>query len=197
MLSACMRSILLMAVLFMFGGCTKIVKSGDMDNLKTGSPLKSVGQKVFSLRTFKDVRSVSDSSLLGNAGANYAMDQPVAIVAEAAVKKEFERNGHYFVTDLNQKRPDFFIDGSVYKFGIYMSRTPFTTTVTGNVAVKLTIESSSPDKRILIKTYEGKYEESRSFGFYTGTITDIINQALLGVVKDMSTDQGLIVFLEK
>jgi len=180
----------------MFVGCTHTIKSADISTLQTGSPLKGVGSKTFSFKDFKDIRG-TDAFLITAIGSHkYTLDQPVATVVAMSIRKELERNGHKYIAYSTQSNPDFIIEGTVYKYSLTMQSGLVSNTIIGNAAVKLTISRASADREVLAKSYQGEYRKD-TFGGPHGVLKAVSNQALLEMVKEMSTDPELIAFLEK
>jgi uncharacterized lipoprotein YajG len=183
----------------MLAGCTHAIKSDEISSLRTGSPLKSVRPRTFAFKEFVDVRGNDAFVVAKGGGHKWKLDQPVATVVATAIRKELERNGHTCVMDSPQSKSDFIIEGSVYKFWISTGGGGFashTVIVRANVAVKLTVGPVSPEKGALTKSYEGEYQLA-AFYISLETRKDILNQALLAMVKQMSTDPELIALVGK
>jgi len=190
----------IIAIFLMLAGCAKtiVIKSADIPQLQTGSPLKSVKPKIFSFKGFKDIRG-TDSYVMVRSG-NYfpiALDRPAAAVTSMAIRKELERNGHKCVSNYTGSKSDLIIEGVVYSFGI-IEDVIGPKSVTGNVVVKLTITPSFDSKRVFAKWYEGSYM-LHSKGFMSNIprkeYENILIKALLGMLRDMSTDPELVEFI--
>lgn len=164
----------------MFVGCTHIIlKSSEIPILQTGSPLRGVSPKIFAFKDFRDVRGRDPYFM----HPGHKLEQPAATVVAIAIRKELERNGHTCIVYSAQSKSDFIIEGSVYKFGVWEGAT---------VAVKLTVTPVPPKEGFLTNTYEG------GAPWRIGVSeTKHLKQALLAMVKEMSTDPELIAFLEK
>jgi len=164
------------AVTAALAGCFNM-KASEISTLKTGSPLKGVRPKTFAFKEFKDTRGIDPYHVWGG----YKLDQPAASVVAMVIRKELERNGHRCVAYSAQANRDFIIEGSVSAYSVLV------------VGVKMTVNSVSPEKGMITKTYEGEVR-----GSYNGyTWNTKFNHALLAMVKEMSTDPDLIAFLEK
>ena len=162
------------------------MKSSEISVLHSGSPLKGLSPKIFAFKDFRDDRGKdADPYLVAVNGIHkYRLGEPKTTFAVAAIRKELERNGHTCIMYSPQSKSDFIIEGSLYKFGVYSDpRYPLT------VAVKLTVIPAPPKEELLTKTYEGESDAP--------IFKECLNQALLAMVKEMSTDTDLIAFLEK
>jgi hypothetical protein len=195
----------------MLVGCstrTHMVKSDELLPEPTGSPLKSVSPKTFSFKEFKDIRKVVDPMLLMKAVLNeWRMEQATQAMIATAIKREFEMNGHICIADTPQSKPDFIVEGTVYKYQVVGGAVHlFSQDFLADVAVKLTVSSASDMNRVLTKNYEGKYTGSgASVG--AGTLRscqmgglrfcDLLKAALFEMVKEISTDPDLVAFIEK
>ena len=190
------RFVVVMAIPIMLTGCAYIIKSSEIPLLQTGSPLKGISPKTFAFKEFRDIRW-TDASLVGQLWASkIRLDQPAATVVATAIKKELERNGHTCLVDSPEVKANFVIEGIVFKYWFAIDKGFFSVKGTGNVAVKLTISAVSPNRGVLAKNYEGEYQLSRGGGLPIH-IEEILNPALLAMIKEISTDPELIAFIEK
>jgi hypothetical protein len=185
------RFVGVITVSLLLEGCMLCIKSEDIPTLATGSPLKSVRPKTFVFKEFKDVRG-TDVYLVGIV----KLDSPASTIVSMSIRKELERNGHKCIVDSPQSKPDFIIEGTVYKYWLTHSIRFASDRYTGNVAVKLTVSRSSIDTDVLAKTYEGEYRRDLVIGG-PSRVKGVLNQALLAMLKEISTDPELIAFLEK
>ena len=174
-----------------------------------GSPLRSVSPKTFVFKEFKDVRGAADPMLLMKAPFNeWKMAQTTAVVIATAIKREFEVNGHTCLEDTPQPKPDFVVDGTIYKYGVTVGAGggAFKQKFRAEVAMNLTVRSVSDAKRILIKEYKGEYAGfTGSIG--SGTLQscqmgglqfcELLKAALFEMIEEISTDPELIAFIEK
>jgi uncharacterized lipoprotein YajG len=193
-----LRFLLLIVFPVMFAGCSipHTIKTSEIQQLQTGSPLKSVNPKTFAFKEFKDIRG-SDAYLFTKIPFHeWKLDQPAATVVAMAIKNELERNGHRCVADKFQLGADFIIEGTVYKYRSVSTAGVFTSKLVVEIAVKLTINHTSPGKNVFVKNYDGEsqYESAVPGG---PTLIDLLSQAQSEMVKSMSTDLELISFLEK
>jgi uncharacterized lipoprotein YajG len=201
------RLIGLMSTFLMLAGCatTYTIKSSDIPQLQTGSPLKSVSPRTFAIKGIRDVRGANDSyMMLQNLGSGFVqitLDQPAATVVAMSIRKELERNGHKCILNSPEAKPDFLVKGTVYKFGLKEDMSYFSQSVSAQVAVKLTISSASDEKKIFTKNYEGEYHIDGSLADVqkeTGKDYEkILDRALLDMLREISTDHDLIEFIGK
>jgi uncharacterized lipoprotein YajG len=183
----------MVAILFITG-CTYIVKTSDFSTLQTGSPLRGVPSKTFAFKEFKDIRNAADPSLIMTWHANKnVLDQPPAALVAIWVKKELERNGHKCVTFSPDVKADFIIEGSIYKFTARIDEGMFSVTQSANTGVKIMISRIPTEKGVFVKSYGGEY----IMGMGTDGWKICLNQALVSMIKEMSTDTELIEFIKK
>ncbi len=190
------RVIAVMVLTVIIAGCTITINTKNIQQLQTGSPLKSINAKIFAFKEFKDIR-MKEPLLVGEKKhREINLDMPAATVVATAIKRELERNGHICVIDKPESKANFVVEGAVYKYWVRGESSFFTAKVIGNVAVKLTVSALSDAKKVLTKNYEGEYYLSSGFAISWDSMIAISNQALLGMVKEISTDSELISFLE-
>jgi len=191
----------LIAISLILQGCMMMshtIASADLlPQVQAGSPLKSVSPKTFAFKEFGDTRNISDPLLLMEAPFHkYKLDQPPAILVAEAIKKELERNGHICIDYSPQSKADFIIEGTVYKYWSFYTSIAWTYNSTANVAVKLTVSPFSGDKRVFIKNYEGEYVLNKAT-YSPKEVKEVLSQALMEMLKEISTDSELIEFIEK
>jgi hypothetical protein len=172
------------------------MKSSEISILQTGSPLKGLSPKIFAFKDFRDDRGINpDPYLMAVRGIQkYKLDQPKTTFVVVAIRKELERNGHTCIMQSVQSKSDFIIVGSVYKFGVVYQHWRGEV---ATVAVKLTVTPVPPKEELLTKTYEGEGIARIRSAFASRYMKESLNQALLAMVKEISTDPELIAFLEK
>jgi len=176
----------------MFTGCTHTMKKDEVSTLQVGSPLKGISPKTFAFKEFKDARG-RDPYLMYS---QHKLEQPATAFVATAIMKELERNGHTCIPYSPQPKADFIVEGSVFKCWILRSQGMSTTTLTANVGAKITVSPASAENRVMTKTYEGEYRSGGVAGV-DWKWKDILNQALLNMLKEFSTDSDLVMFLEK
>ena len=187
-----LRFVVVVTVSFMVAGCSVpyTMKTSEIAMLQTGTPLKSVPPKIFAFKEFIDTRGGNPYLYYYWMFHKYKLDKPAATFAALATRKELERNGHTCIAYSPESKSDFIIEGSVTKFSFMEIRGRG---VMAYVSVKLTVSPASPGKGFLSKIYEG---ESTRFRFNHDE-KDRMNEAMLAMVKEMSTDPELIALLEK
>jgi hypothetical protein len=187
------------AVFFVLMGCTHIhtMKKDDISVLQTGSPLKGVAPKTFAFKEFRDARGKGMDPYLVLQLDSYnlwKLEQPATAFVAMAIRRELERNGHTCITYSEQSKSDFIVEGSVYKYWILYDPGLVLVKFHANIGAKITVSPASAENRVLTKTYEGDATTRRLPGERWKTI---LNQALLMMLKEFSTDPDLVAFLEK
>ncbi len=190
------RVVAVMAVSVIIAGCAITIKTDDIQQLQSGSPLKSINPKIFAFKEFKDIRGLKPSYVGTIRFSKINLDVPTATVVATAIKRELERNGHVCVVDKPGSKANFVIEGVVYKYWIREDSSFFTVKIIGDVAIKLTVSAVANDKNVLIRNYAGEYYLSSGFGVPRNSWEAISNQALLEMVKEISTDPEFIGFIE-
>ena len=127
------RSAILVVLSLLLVGCSKNIKSNEMNQLQVGSPLSELSPKTFAIKEFVDVRGI-DPQLIG---PRIHVDQPVSKIITTAISKEFERNGHRVLLYSSESKADYIIDGTIYKFFIKGGLSGMGVEYIGNVAVKI------------------------------------------------------------
>lgn len=188
----------IVALFILLSGCAGTIKSDNFHQLQTGSPLSEVSKKIFVIKEFSDARG-TDRHYVGRGVGLYSlsMDQPVAKVITMAISKELERNGHKTLLYPVQENADFIIVGTIYKFSLSMKRIFNAGEYIGDVGVRISTISASDSSKILVRKYEGEYRLIRTIVPSPETCMEILEQALLKMIRDMSVDQELLVFLQQ
>jgi hypothetical protein len=197
--------ILVLATLSMstvvLSGCTHIITTTDIPALQSGSPLRSIESKTFLINEFTDIRKISGDPRIikKDAGHTFRYDQPPATAVASAVRKELERNGHKTVETSAPTRSDYVIDGAVFKFSTITVGRMFSVTSISTIAVKLTLSRVPNSKGVFVKAYQGIYDSKGAPNIANplSLETMVLHQALTNMIKDISTDQELIEFLQK
>ena len=192
-------------LLIFLSGCTSAaIKRSEVPSLGVGSPLISVGPRTFVVRNFTNVTNVKPGvftdmdSLVGQV----TLDDPVEVIVADAIRKELERNGLIGVADGSTPGGDFIIAGTVYKYE-FLRNVPMVigkyskNEDRGTVAVKLTVSRASDPNTVFIKNYEGEYPYTEGMIEGFQIVVDIMNKALLEMVKKVSMDEELVAFLKK
>lgn len=180
-------------------GCTHTLKTSKIPTLQAGSPLKGISPKIFAFKEFRDLRPTDDPFLVSVEpyGHKMKLDQPAATVVATAVRKELERNGHTSVLDSPNLKSDFLVEGTVNTYFYIMGQRVYYAKVAAKVKMELRVSRVSLKERVLKKSYQGEYSASNALGITWGMKKDVLNQALLEMVKEMSTDPELIAFLKE
>ncbi len=176
-------------------GCTNTLQSSTIPPLEIGSPLRGVPPRTFVIREFKDTRGVDPRLLVQEGGKSLVMDKPVAAVVAESIQRELERNGHKCVSDGAQPSADYEIEGTVYKYSLSPEVGIFKAKDTASVGVKVVVTGLGSHKGALMKNYEGSYQLSSGVGGLP--VREILNQALLNMLKEMSTDQQFVEAIQK
>ena len=144
----------------------------------------------------------TDEVMLNWGPHHYKLNKSAATFVADAIRQEIERNGHKCVSTSALSNSDFIIDGIVYKYWLHWDGA-FTTNTIANVKIQLTVSTSSDiDKRNYSKNYEGEYRFEGDYSYnggydYSGNLfADILEQALMRMVGEISTDSELIAFIE-
>jgi hypothetical protein len=174
-------------------GCMHVLNITETSALQMGSPLRSVESKTFALKDFKNVND--PVLIMERGGHKYIFDQPPATIVTIWLKKELERNGHICVMDSPMIKADFVLEGNVYKFS-YTAGGSFTNTSI-DIGVKMSISRVATNKASFVKNYEGTFSGSSSKILWKDSAKDAFDQALLYMIKEISTDLELIEFIKK
>jgi hypothetical protein len=178
-------------------GCTHVGNITETPVLQMGSPLRGLAPKTFAFKEFKDIRRVDDPSIMIKVGVHtYLLDQLPAIFIADRIKKEFERNGHKCVDASSQVKADFIVDGVIFKFSVNNYQRFFEMNQVANTGVKLTINRVSIDSGVFSKSYEGEFNNTSQIATQDKFLL-ALGQAVLSMLKNMSTDLELIEFIKK
>ena len=190
----------LLIVTLVLSGCipAAVINTMDMPGLQSGSPLKSIESRTFVINEFEDIRIKinDDKRLMRPEARTWRLDQDPATLVSKAVRNELERNGHKTVDYSPDAKSDYVIDGTVFKFSSIVNAGTWSGTVTSTIGLKLTVSRVPNSRGVFVKTYQGVYA-SKEGSTPTKPMTISIREALLMMVKDISTDQELIEFLQQ
>jgi hypothetical protein len=167
----------------------------DLPQSQTGSLLKGVHNSTFALNELSDTRG-TDSTCIGLFfDSKILLNRPVASVVSDMIKKEFKRNGHSFIETTSSSSPDYIVEGSVSKYWfIFLNDYYANHRWIGTVGVELKIVSRKDNKRVYRKYYRGEFMK-RGDGKIENLVVGIMDQALLSMVRDISSDQELADFI--
>ena len=186
------RCAFLIVLSLLLVGCSKYIRSDALHQLQVGSPLSELSPLTFAIKEFVDVRGI-DPQLIG---PRIHVDQPVSKIITTAISKEFERNGHKVLLYSSESKAGYIIEGTIYKFFINGGLSGMGVEYIGNVAVKISISSASHSK-VFVKKYEGEHSQIMKLHPSTATLTEILDQTQIRMIRDMSVDQELLTFLKK
>lgn len=184
----------MISVLLMIQGCAYTIKTGDIPQLKTGSPLHAIKPLLFEIEEFADERQVMDKykddeirmkkNYVGFWTRAILIDRNVTGIITEAISSELKRNGHSVSNSSDgNKNVDIVIKGAVTKFYFFAVNK-----VEGCVEAKIAVISNKDSAKTFIKTYRGNVPTNwRVPGGYGG-INKLLNQALLDMVEDFTTD---------
>jgi hypothetical protein len=183
----------------LLGGCAATIKSSRVPLLQSGSPLKSISPKVFAIKEFDNASGVKPGVIWSiGMGHKVVLDDPVEVIVSDAIRNELERNGQKCIGGDLHSNTDFLVEGTVYKYSHAQDvrNMGFSIEVKGTVAVKLTVSRVSQHEEFFTKNYEGTSTKSSAVLTENDRV-ETLNEALMDMVKKISTDEELISFLEK
>jgi hypothetical protein len=165
-----------------------------MPSLDMGTPLKGVPSRVFLVHKFSDDRGVSPLVISGT----LKLDQPVAEAFSEAVRHELERNGHKCVLSATEAKPDFVLDGSLVQVGVNFSRpSGLTANLNVDIALKLIFNKPGASGSDYAKRYAGSGQASTVGPLSNGFCFGVVDQAILNVLREFSTDPALADYLKR
>ncbi len=195
--NALLKLTLALCCLDLSGCSTTVIKTAEQPPLQTGSALRSLKPLKLCLKDFQDLRGTEPDVIFDVAGKKYQLDKPVATWVRDSIRREFERNGHTCVGPEREKEANVVIDGSVYQysldvafFGIATSR------FTGNVGAKISATAPNAPAVPFAKKYDGSFYAS-SRRMTIDTVIKIQNEALLAMIKELTSDQEFLDFLKR
>lgn len=178
-------SVLLIIVVFQ--GCAHNIKMKQIPELKTGSPLSEIKPLTFEIKDFGDERAVKD--IIGMQGGHkIKIDKKVTEIIAETISNELSRNGHKVLKFNDADMADVTIEGDVSRYWIDDRDYFFTFKIIGTVEVKMAVTATRSSYKPLLKTYKGTYYFDTSLILPTSLFRDIINQALLKMVEEFTTD---------
>lgn len=186
------------------GGCTvnifetsHTLKTSEMSPALFPSPLRDLAPKTFAFKEFKDIRATDDPTRMLKVGVHsFDLEDPPAMLVAQWIQNELERNGHRCLPDSPTVKADFLVEGTVFKFWVRQHAGWVRLAEMAEVATKLTISRVPADAGSLTKSYQGQHVLTG--GAFTTTFDlwkPAINQALMAMVREMSTDPELRAFL--
>jgi uncharacterized lipoprotein YajG len=118
-------------------------------------------------------------------------------MAATSITREFQRNGHRFTENPAESQSDFVVDGEVNKYDMRLDTSSSSMTVTGKVAVTLTVRAQASGKGVFKKTYEGERHMSDPIAIHSAAWKVILDQAQLAMLQNMSMDRELTEFISQ
>jgi hypothetical protein len=185
-------------ILVTLSGCVSHNLIAEIPSMHSGSPLKGISPRIFAVRDFSDARGVDPFEFMQNMGAHvYRLNQPVSKIVTEAICKELVRNGHKCGPAATESGSDFTIEGSVVQYWYDIGVVHYGRQPSALVVVAMVLRpSAGKEKQAYTKTYIGRYVYDGGGGVYEDTdIAEIMNQALLRMVSEFSTDSELIDFM--
>ena len=143
---------------------------------------------------FEDGRGLAPDFVGFLVNHKYNLDKPVSQVVRDSIQSEFQRNGHICLGTEQQNQADIVIEGSVYQymFAFDAGRRE----IAGHVGVKISVKAVSRPSDLFSKKYDGNY--ILRGGFMSGhTAQQVLNEALLNMLKEFTTDQEFLGFLKR
>ena len=186
--------IIFISILAMLQGCiTRTIKIDPIPELKIGSPLAGIESLTFKINEFKDVRS--NKKLVGacRVGPKIELEeQKVPEIITQTIANEMKRNGHKVLQTGEADKADVIIDGTVRGYWVQSNNYTFSITITGMVETEIYVTANKNMDNPLIKTYRGDYYYETSGIISPSVWRDVINQALLEMVKEFTTDEEFL-----
>jgi hypothetical protein len=187
--------VIFLSVAILHYGCTrtKIVKIDNVE-LQGGSLLKRIDPLVFEVKEFKD--EIKTQNFLGMFGEyRVASKKNISEIVTKAIILELKRNGH-IVVEGKSNHASVIMGGSIESFNFRHRADFFYHNFKSNVDVSIKMSSPLFPKKTFNKTYKGYYEDKTMADSWR-LLKVVVNEALLGMVRDFTADQELLEFLRK
>lgn len=175
---------------------TTVIKTAEQPGLQTGSPLKGIKPLRVCLNDFQDVRGSQPDVIFAVMEKTYKLDQPVASWVRESIRREFERNGHSCVGPDKAGEADVVLDGSVYRYSLDLSTGIEYMRFTGNVGAKISARSAKDSNAVFAKKYDGSFYAG-GWNIRIPTVIKVQNEALLAMIKELTSDQEFLDFLKR
>lgn len=178
--------------LVLYCGCNvKTIKIDPLPQLQSGSPLSTVEPLTFKIKEFEDVRSYKKQIGATKAGPKIELDeQKVSEIITQAIANELKRNGHKVLQTGKSDKADIIVEGIVRQYWVASTPGFITVTITGSVEVEMNFITGQDSKKPLSKTFRGNHYYSDK-GFL-GVLEYVLNQALLDMLKEFTTDEEFL-----
>lgn len=185
-------AILISAAALLQGCASRTIKIDPIPELKIGSPLAGIEPLTFRINDFEDVRPLKKQVGACRVGPRIELDeQMVTDIIVQAMSNELKRNGHKVLKAGDAGNVDVIIDGTVRKYWIQSDNYAFSIKITGTVETEINIAATNTDKP-LTKTYRGEYYYETGFSITPSVWRDVINRALLEMLKEFTTDEEFL-----
>ncbi len=179
---------------FSIQACTTVYRFERPAELKTGSPLRALDSLTFRINTFSDKRLQQGNKIGRLRGKTIISDTPIPQIVYETLITELRRNGHQVVGSNDIRQPDAVIDGAVLFYWLeFRDVNVFTVEAIGTVKVDLSLRTPSCSNRsIEPMTYTGTYNLRSHMGITAGGMQGVLEEALLNVIKDFTTDPRVL-----
>ncbi len=167
---------------------TTVIKTGEQPALRSGSALKSITPLKVCVQDFQDLRGTEPDLAFAFGQAKWRLDKPVAMWVRDSLRREFERNGHTCLSPERVAEADLVMDGSVYRCSVDVGMG-----VTGRVGAKISA-SAARDPAV---RFSGKFDGSFYDRANVTSGATVLNEALLNLIKDLTTDPAFLDFLRR
>ena len=197
-------TLLMISVFFVIQGCAYTIKTGDIPQLKTGSPLHEIKPLMFEIEEFADERQVMDKykdneiqmkkNYVGfySVGIPVLIDRNVTDIITEAISNELKRNGHSVIKPSSGNESsvktdvDVIIKGAVTKYYCFINST--TDSRACCVEAKIAAIPTKDSGKTFIKIYRGNLPEKPRVSIGRKVFGEILNMLLLDMIEDFTTD---------
>jgi len=177
---------------------TAVIKMDQIPRLEGGSPLSSIEPVTFIIKA--ESRTGKYVGLGVAPGGRHAeLDRKVSDVVAEAIGMELKRNGHRVLESSDINKADLVIIGIVLRYWVEPPKSFLVPTHVGTAQTHITILKAKDSVEMLSKTYEGVYHRKEQFLKLPGVayFKDVLDNALLNMVKDFTTDPEFLDCLQK
>lgn len=195
----------LILLVIILSGCslgTLTIKTGIVPILQEGSPLNAIKPIAILVSDFKDERLHKDHvgqlihPVLGTEMYKLNVDKDIAKLVREAVQKEFERNGHKVLQSQDIRNADIEIGGSILEYWVESISHFAHVEVKGTVKAKIIVKNYRTGENFILKDYSGFYSFKAGSVSTFQNMADVLNEALLNLVKDFTRDPEFLMKLK-
>jgi uncharacterized lipoprotein YajG len=197
-------------IAFLVPACgPKIIKIEPIPKLEGGSILRQIDSLTFIINEVKDGRPELIKTVLFNKGdgshdivnSSYdprlvGIEPRVKDIVAQAITAELMRNGHKMLGPKNLGNADVVIDITIQKYWCQTVTGFWTVNYKGRVETFVKMAMPLDSDEVFTKTYGGSYDDIPALAGF-GPIKGVLNEALLNMIKDFTTDPELLDFLQK